>query len=83
MSVYVTLSQGLRDEETRAEHFSVIRKIFDNYDLKSMKDKANQQIKQEDSLEQQWIIVIAYLVSATAKDFTVMMRILELKESQD
>ena len=79
---YQKMSEGLMDEESRHKHFHIIKKVFQNFTFDGTREKANKPIREGDDLEQQWTVVLGYLISATAKDFTVMVRVVDHKDGK-
>lgn len=67
----------MKDERRRYEHFEIIRKIFQEFNLEDNQIKANKYIDEHATNEDLWNVIIGYLVSATAKDFTVIVRIVD------
>eukprot|EP00347_Sterkiella_histriomuscorum_P018907 403343712 len=95
LSCYQLVAPELLDEVKRETHFKIIRKIFHEFDFDKLKVKANKMREQfnldditldQDTLEDIWSIVIGYLISATAKDFTIIIRIvdnIQVKSDED
>ena len=74
-SLYEKVLPELHNPSTREKHFDTIRAIFNGYDYKIMKEKANLKLGTEGTLEDLWTIILGYIISATAKDFTIIIRV--------
>ncbi|CDW86190.1 UNKNOWN [Stylonychia lemnae] len=82
LDCYNKVAKYLLDETTREQHFDIIRRIFNNFEFAKNNELANQQCDQNNQ-EQLWNVIIGYLISATAKDFTIIMRIVDKISQED
>lgn len=84
-SLYSLVLSELQNENTRDKHFNIIRNIFINYTYDQMKKDCNRFYRIEDyaSLDYNaiWTIILGYIISATAKDFTLIIRLVESKSA--
>jgi hypothetical protein len=77
VSLYAIVLPELQDPTKRLLHFDIIRKILAGFEFESMKVRANTPMGNEVDFEHLWTIVLGYLITATAKDFTIIIRIVD------
>jgi len=75
--LYNQILPELQDPIKREGHFCLIRSILKGYEYSSMKERANLVLQEGGSLTDRWTIILGYIISATAKDFTIIIRISE------
>lgn len=76
-NLYLRVLPELEDDDKRPASFEIIQKIFDEFEYESALVKANVEITDESSLYDIWWGIIGYCVSATSKDLSVIIRIVD------